>query len=157
MRFISLEVCTCFCCFSTFKLPLFVRFESQYLIVRAVMSVTVPSKMVVIVTSSISLNDRSSKLPKPKYVSSKVLMILYSVNRASWFFLFTLSNCATQSKLHARTEEARRMGGGRQFAAGVYIPAAFSICGFFKHFVFTYQAVSGCVCFVERQLERRIR
>ena len=83
----------------------FVRSESQYMFDGAVMPVTVPSKIVVVGTSSISLNDRSSKLPKPKYVPSKVLMILYSVNRASWFILFTLGNCATQSKLHARTEE----------------------------------------------------
>ena len=65
------------------------------------MPVIVPSKIVVVGTSSISLKDRFSKLPKPKLVSSKVLIILYFV----WFILFDLGNCATQSKLHARTEE----------------------------------------------------
>ena len=41
--------------------------------------------------------------------------------------------------------QPRRMGGGGQFAAGVYIPAASSICGFFKHGISPYQAVSRCV------------
>ena len=157
------------------------------------MPVTVPSKIVVVGTSSISLKDRFSVLPKPKPVSSKVSIILYLVcmqllgsfssiqitvrpsrismlgqrrATASCFSLvialkwnnvslrmppvykddlvkyvsfsstvfYSIRENSNSNGFIPVRRRSLRAGGGR-FAAGVYIPAASSICAFFKHFV----------------------